>query len=63
VRLSKDDGKTWPMSRILHDGPAAYSCLTVLPGGAIGCLYERGVKDAYETITFARMTLSWIADE
>lgn len=63
VRLSKDDGKTWPVSRVLHDGPAAYSCLTVLPDGAIGCLYERGAKDAYETITFARMTLPWLTGE
>jgi len=63
VRLSKDDGKTWPASHVLHDGPAAYSCLTVLPDGAIGCLYERGATDAYETITFARMTLPWLEGE
>jgi sialidase-1 len=52
VRLSEDDGKTWPTSRLVHDGPAAYSCLTVLPDGVVGCLYERGEKQAYETITF-----------
>ena len=39
---------------MLHAGPAAYSCLAVLPEGGIGCLYERGDKGPYETITFAR---------
>jgi sialidase-1 len=60
VRLSRDEGKTWPASRLLHAGPAAYSCLTVLPDGSIGCLYEAGEKSAYETITFARFRLSWL---
>ncbi len=58
VRLSRDEGKTWPLSRVLHAGPSAYSCLAVLPKGTIACLYERGDKNAYETITFARLTLA-----
>lgn len=60
IRLSDDDCRTWPTSRELHAGPAAYSCLTLLPDGSIGCLYERGQKDAYETITWARFSLAWI---
>ena len=63
VRLSRDDGKTWPHAKELHPGPAAYSCLTVLPNGEIGCLYERGDKNPYETITFARFTRGWVAGE
>jgi sialidase-1 len=61
VRLSRDDGQTWPAARVLHEGPAAYSCLAVLPDGSIGCLYERGVKQASETITLARFSLEWLA--
>lgn len=57
VRLSLDDGRTWPRSRIIHPGPAAYSCLAVLPDGTVGCLYERGDKSPYETITLARFAL------
>lgn len=57
VRLSEDDGKTWPAFKLLHEGPAAYSCLTVLPDGGVGCLYERGEKQAYETISFERLSL------
>jgi sialidase-1 len=60
IRLSRDDGNTWPIARVLHDGPAAYSCLAVLPYGTIGCLYERGEKQAYETITFARFSMDWL---
>lgn len=63
VRLSNDDCRSWSVSRELHAGPAAYSCLTVLPDGSLGCLYERGTKDAYETITFARFSLAWLRGE
>lgn len=63
VRLSRDEGKTWESSRLLHAGPAAYSCLTVLPNGDIGCLYERGDKGAYETITFARFPRAWLGEK
>lgn len=60
VRVSHDEGKTWPVAQLLHAGPAAYSCLAVLPDGTIACLYERGDKHAYETITLARFTMDWL---
>lgn len=63
VRFSLDDGKTWSASGLLYGGPSAYSCLAPLPGGDIGCLYERGDKNAYETITFARFSPKWLAPE
>src|SRR5262249_21951912 len=62
VRLSRDEGKTWPTARELHAGPAAYSCLAVLPDRTIACLYERGEKNPYETITLARFPLSWLTE-
>jgi sialidase-1 len=60
VRLSTDDAMTWPHSKVLFDGPAAYSCLTVLPDKSIGCLYERGEKGPYERIVLARFSLDWV---
>jgi sialidase-1 len=60
IRLSRDEGKSWPVSRVLHAGPAAYSCLAALPDGHIGCLYERGEPRPYETITFARFSPDWL---
>lgn len=55
LRASDDEGQTWPRSRMLHEGPSAYSCLAVLPSGELGCLYEGGVKEAYEKIIFVRV--------
>jgi sialidase-1 len=52
VRASLDGGKTWPVSKQLHAGPAAYSSLAVLKDGDIACLYEAGEKHPYETIVF-----------
>ena len=60
VRLSTDEGKTWGRSRALYEGPAAYSCLTVLPDGRVACLYERGEKHPYEAIVLARFGRDWI---
>ncbi len=57
VRLSYDEGKTWPVAKVLYAGSAAYSDLVILPDGAIGCLYER---DAYKRITFVRFSLGWL---
>ncbi len=56
VRRSMDEGKTWQTVETLHSGPSAYSDLAVLSGGRVACLYERGKKNPYETITFARFS-------
>jgi sialidase-1 len=60
VRVSDDECKTWPVRRVLHPGPAAYSCLAVAPKGTVLCLYERGDKHAYERITLAQFNLDWL---
>lgn len=60
VRLSYDEGKTWPVSRVLHSGPSAYSCLAVLSDGTVSCFYEKGQKDPYELIVFERFTIDWL---
>jgi len=62
VRLSYDDCGSWPVAKVLHEGPSAYSCLTRLPDGSIACLYERGDGNAYEVITFATFSLGWLSD-
>jgi sialidase-1 len=56
VRLSTDGGVTWPHALELYAGPSAYSDLALLPDGHIACLYERGEKNAYETIVLDRLT-------
>jgi sialidase-1 len=60
VRMSRDEAASWPVARLLHPGPSAYSCLTVLHDGSIGCLYEGGEQQAYEKLIFARFTVDWL---
>lgn len=62
VRLSFDNGRTWPDSRILFAGPAAYSTVTSLRDGTIAVLYERGDVSSTEKITFARFNLAWVTE-
>lgn len=62
VRLSPDEGRTWPASRLIHPGPSVYSCPAVLPDGAAGLLYECGDTEKYERIRFARFSMDWLAE-
>jgi len=55
IKLSRDDGKTWPISKTLDAGPSAYSDLAVLPDGTVLCLWE-----TKNDIQCARFNLDWI---
>lgn len=57
VFLSRDDGATWPVKRVLCEGSFGYSCLTALADGTVGCLYE---AEGAKRIVFARFTLDWL---
>ncbi|MFE0463530.1 exo-alpha-sialidase [Kitasatospora sp. NPDC058965] len=57
VRLSTDDGATWPNSALLVPGTAGYSTEAVLGDGSVGDLYEVGSTGG---IFFDRFTLGWI---
>lgn len=58
VRISFDNGQSWPDSVLLHPAPSAYSDLVVLKDGTIGCLFESGQKNPYETIVFTQLKLT-----
>lgn len=62
VKLSYDEGETWPIARTVHAGQAAYSSLAVLGDGTIGLLYETGDVHPYERIRFARFSLEWLSE-
>ena len=59
VKLSYDEGKTWPVAKLIYEGPVAYSCLTVLANNEIGLLYWLWMGP--RTI-FARFSLDWLTD-
>jgi arylsulfatase A-like enzyme len=72
VWLSRDDGGTFPIKRLLRAGPAAYSDLAALPDGTVLCVYETGLEGvgpqdgqrrpwAYAAIAAARFDLAWLS--
>jgi sialidase-1 len=57
VRLSRDGGRTWPVSKVIYPGPSAYSSLAVLRDKTVGLLYERGETRPYDRIVFTRVDI------
>jgi sialidase-1 len=70
IKLSYDEGQTWPVNKSLEPGYSAYSDLALLPDGTILCFYERGRKSdeekkkptSYAGLTMARFNLEWLTD-
>ena len=70
VKLSYDEGQTWPVDKVLEAGYSAYSDITVLPDGTMLCLYERGHNTdaankkptSYAYLTLARFNVEWLTD-
>jgi sialidase-1 len=63
VRLSHDEGNTWPLARTIEAGPAGYSDLAVGPDGAIYCLYERAgrMNNVFvPSLVLARFDREWL---
>jgi len=56
LRYSTDETKTWRDGPLIHEGPAAYSDMALLPDGQVGILFEAGVKGSkrYDRILFQR---------
>lgn len=59
LKMSCDNGRTWPIRRVVDAGPSEYSTLAGLNHGEFGLLYER---DAYKCITLVRFDGSWLGD-
>ncbi len=55
VRLSCDDGTTWPVGKVLETGSSGYSTAAMVNGSTVGVLYER---NGYADITFASFPLA-----
>ena len=67
VRMSYDEGKSWPVEKRILTGPGAYSSMAVFPDGSIGILFETGNQygeyvDHYGKEVFARFTVDWLTD-
>jgi len=52
IKISIDEGNSWPISKVLHTGPSAYSDLAIVESDKVACLFESGKKHPYENIVF-----------
>ncbi|HEY2586168.1 MAG TPA: sialidase family protein, partial [Tepidisphaeraceae bacterium] len=57
LRLSYDEGKTWPVSKLLDSGPTDYCDLAAGRDGTIYCLHR-----VAKGLTLARIPLGWFAE-
>jgi sialidase-1 len=64
VKLSYDEGETWPVARSIEPGASMYSDIAVTKSGTILCFYGRGSKPGFagEFLTLARFNLEWLTD-
>jgi len=65
IRLSYDEGKSWPVSKLLEEGATGYSDMAAAPDGAMYILYEHVIADGTEKkydLAFARFSLEWLTD-
>ena len=67
IYLSDDEGKSWNISRKLVDTMSAYSTLTVLPNGTIGCIVEVGKHvtptDVGMRMIYYNFSLDWVLNK
>jgi sialidase-1 len=65
IRMSYDEGETWPVFKVIDSGFAGYSDLTVTPDGIIHCLYEGGATNSQyrnNLVTLVSFSLEWLTD-
>lgn len=60
LRLSADDGASWPAKLVLCEGSSAYSTAARLPDGNIGVLYER---QGYREIVFVSVPVKQLTEQ
>ncbi|MEG1579786.1 MAG: exo-alpha-sialidase [Bacteroidaceae bacterium] len=60
VMLSYDEGINYNVRKTICPGPSAYSALTILPNGNIGCYFEDGGENM--DMVFVSFTLDWLTN-
>jgi len=59
VRVSYDECRTWPVSKVLCAGKSAYSDLAVTADGHALCLFE---AENYGKIVLVRFSVEWLTE-
>lgn len=61
VKLSHDEGETWPVKKVLNPGASGYSDVAVGPDGTVYCLYETNAGTGFNySMVLKRFNLQWI---
>ncbi len=60
VFLSENEAASFPQSKLVYNGPSAYSDMAVLDDQTTLLFYEAGTSSAYETIRMARFNTEWL---
>jgi sialidase-1 len=62
IRISHDEGASWPVKRAIESSWSAYSDVGVAIDGTILCFYGRGPKPSFagEMLTLARFNREWV---
>jgi len=62
VKISRDEGRTWPVSKVVEPGPSMYSDLAVTPAGTILLFYGRGTARHFagSSLRLTRFNLEWL---
>jgi len=66
VKASFDDANTWPINKLIFEGPSAYSGITVGKNGMIFLVYEHariGSKYSRQNLSVASFNMVWLEQE
>jgi len=61
LRMSYDEGHTWPVAKVIDPGIAGYSDLAVTPDGLIHVLYEGGTIPGHNDSHFKNQAMSVVS--
>lgn len=67
VRMSYDEGKTWPVAKVVDPGLSGYTDMAVAPDGTIFLAYEHGATNGEKVFSskyfsVAHFNLAWLTD-
>lgn len=60
IRVSYDEGQTFVNEKVIYGGLAAYSDLTILKDKSVGVIWERGISQGYQFITFTHLSRDFV---
>lgn len=60
IRMSTDQGLTWPKKHQVYAGPSAYSDMVVMDHRTIGVVFESGINSPHGHILFTTLPVSCI---